>query len=49
MAMVLSLVKTWEVPRFQERCHPSHSYIRGLEHMTSAPEVVNPLDLQGQE
>ena len=23
-------------PRFQESCHPSHSYIRGLEDMTNA-------------
>lgn len=46
---VLSLDKAWEVARFQERCHPSHSYTRGLEDMTSAAEVVNPLDLQGHE
>ena len=24
------------LPRFQESCHPSHSYIRGLEDMTNA-------------
>ena len=24
-------------PRFQERCHPSRQYIRGLEDMTNAP------------
>ena len=24
------------VPRFQERCHPSDQYIRGLEDMTNA-------------
>ncbi len=23
-------------PRFQERCHPSHPYTRGLEDMTNA-------------
>ena len=23
-------------PRVQERCHPSHSYTRGLEDMTNA-------------
>ena len=24
-------------PRFQESCHPSDQYIRGLEDMTNAP------------
>lgn len=46
---VLTLDKTWEVARCQERCQPSHSYTRGLEDMTNAAEVVNPLELHGHE
>ena len=27
----------YRYPRFQESCHPSDQYIRGLEDMTNAP------------